>query len=181
MYAPGSTPNIAASKITSEVAAQQRALYAAQRASSASSSQTVSSDFGNSIVNSPQSSRPPSPPTFEAEDDGSWMTPAQRAKAEMAAKAMAAQAAPSVDHRSLLANSQRCATIPRCTSAPGERPPRKSHPASQPAEASSTSQGRQAQGLKSPPKRAELDACDLGKAQGAARTCVLHVATPRET
>jgi hypothetical protein len=30
-------------------------------------------------------------------------------------------------------------------------------------------------------KRAELEACDLWEAQGAARTCVLHIATPRET
>jgi type II secretory pathway pseudopilin PulG len=128
MFAPGMTPNIAAAKISSATAAQLRAQQASlDEVSTVSSSPTVSSDFGNSIVNSPQSSshssRPPSPP-YEAEEDGSWMTPAQRAKAETAARAMAAKEAPSVDHRSLIANSQRCADIPRCSSAPGERPPK---------------------------------------------------------
>jgi hypothetical protein len=207
MYAPGMKPCIANAKISPEVAAQQRALYAAQRASASfSSSQTVSSDFGNSIVNSPQSSRPLSPPTYEAEDDGSWMTPAQRAKAEMAAKAMAAR------HEALLSNSQRCTEIPRCSSAPGEKPPKssqpaQSHPASVPKDGAPASRSRADAGpshqsaeathqapanrtesgqvgprtKESTHKRAELDACDLGEAQGAARTCVLHVATPRET
>jgi hypothetical protein len=187
--------NISASKIPPEVAAQQRALYDAQRASTpASSSQSVSSDFGNSIVNSPQSSRPPSPPTFIADDDGTWMTPAQRAKAELAAQVMATR------HAVLIANSQRCAEIPRCTSAPGERPPRNSHPdthsaqssqapapkddapasrsradagpshqsaeATQQAPASRTVTGQAGPRTKESTKRAELDACDLGDAQG---------------
>jgi hypothetical protein len=116
--------SISASRISQEVAAQQRALLSAQKESlSKTSSSTVSSDFGNSVVNSPQSSRPASPPTFIADDDGAWMTPSQRAKAELAAQVMATR------HAALLANSQRCVDLPRCSSASGERFPKSSQPA----------------------------------------------------
>jgi hypothetical protein len=74
---------------------------------------------------------------LEADDEGSWMTPAQRAKAEIAAKAMAEKPVlPTEAHSHLINQAKRCAEIPRCTSAPGERPSRKSQQKkSQPAPA----------------------------------------------
>jgi hypothetical protein len=53
----------------------------------------------------------------------------QHSDDEMIKRRVQKPASPSVDHRSLIANSQRCADIPRCSSALGERPPKSSHPA----------------------------------------------------
>jgi hypothetical protein len=95
-----------------------------------SSSPTVSSDFGNSIVNSAhasrQSSRQPTPVNSDNEDTDMSL---DQWSAVKHGKKLAAKATPSFDHASLLANSQRCADLPRCSSAPGEEPPKKSQPA----------------------------------------------------
>jgi hypothetical protein len=132
MYAPGATPNISASKISPQVASQQRALYAAQRdaALTTSSSPTMSSDFGNSIVNSPQSSRQSSrqstPINSDNEDDMSY----DQIRAANLGRKMAS----------------RGAQPPRCLSAPGTRPTKssqkKSQPAPAPKDGTSTSRSR---------------------------------------
>jgi hypothetical protein len=72
------------------------------------------SEEGNSIVPSRQSSQ--TTPSPQDDDDWSWMTPDQRRKAEVAAKAMAGRAA-------------KTPQPPRCLSAPGTKAPKKSVPA----------------------------------------------------
>jgi hypothetical protein len=71
------------------------------RSGTTTSSTDVSSDFGNSIVSSPQSTRQPTPLNSDNEDE---MTE---------------------DQKHLLRHAKECSTIPRCASAPGEKLPPK--------------------------------------------------------
>jgi hypothetical protein len=118
MYTPEMDPKLGPKKLSPSEVSQQKAAAQARKESVSSSSSRfttsstpeVSSDFGNSIVNSSQSS--------EVEDeDWSWMTPGERKKAEIAARAL----------------KDKPVQPPRCLSAPGARPPKRQPAKSQPA------------------------------------------------
>jgi hypothetical protein len=107
MYTSETDPELGPKTLSPQEAAQQRAAakalkeFTSSSRFTTSSSPDVSSDFGNSIVTSPQSTRQPTPLNSDNEDD---MTE---------------------DHKRLINHSKKCSSIPRCSSAPGDRPPPK--------------------------------------------------------
>jgi hypothetical protein len=125
MYTSEMDPKSGPKKLSSQEAARQRAMATALRDAerltsssvsrfTTSSSPEVSSDFGNSIGNSAQSSRQSSrqstPMNSDNEDD---MTEDQKRLVKLARKK---------------------SSIPRCSSAPGEKPPTRQPAKSQPAQ-----------------------------------------------
>jgi hypothetical protein len=110
-YTAGMDPKLGPKKLSAHEAARQRAtanaLKLAQSSGFTTSSSDVSSEFGNSIVSSPQPSRQPTPASTPANsDDDDGMTE---------------------DQRRVVAHAKKCSAknVPRCTSAPGTRPPPK--------------------------------------------------------
>jgi hypothetical protein len=122
MYTTEMDPKLGPKKLSSlEVSQQKAAAQALKELSnsspsrfSTSSTPEVSSDFGNSIVNSAQSSRQSSrqstPMNSDNEDD---MTE---------------------DHKRMVKLAKKKSSIPRCSSAPGEKPPTRQPAKSQPAQ-----------------------------------------------
>jgi hypothetical protein len=108
-------PKLGPKTLSAHEAARQRAPANALKMSPSSGFSTISpdisSDFGNSIVSSPQPSRQPTPastPVNSDDDDGI-----------------------TEEHRRVIAHAKKCAmkSVPRCTSAPGMKlPPKKSVP-----------------------------------------------------
>jgi hypothetical protein len=108
-------PKLGPKKLSSHEAAQQRATANALKLSQSSgfptSSSDVSSDFGNSIVSSrvssPQPSRQTTPASIpvNSDDDGGITE----------------------DQKRVVAHAKKCSTrnVPRCTRAPGTKPPPK--------------------------------------------------------
>jgi hypothetical protein len=105
MYTAEMDPKLGPKTLSASEAAHQRSAAQALKEymSSRFSTSTgdVSSDFGNSIINSPQSSRKLTPVNSDNEDE---MTE---------------------DQKKLLKHPKKSSSIPRCTSAPGTAPPRK--------------------------------------------------------
>jgi hypothetical protein len=107
MYTAEMDPRLGPKMLTALEASHQRAVASALKSQggfTTSSSPDVSSDFGNSIVSSPQSTREPTPLNSDNEDE---MTE---------------------DHKRLVNHAKRCSSVPRCTSAPGTKLPPKSAP-----------------------------------------------------
>jgi hypothetical protein len=143
VYTSEMDPELGPKKLSpSEVSQQKAAAQALKEFSSSSpsrfttsSSPEVSSDFGNSIVNSAQSSRQSSrqstPMNSDNEDD---MSDEQKRLARNA-KRKASKAAMTQEQQQMIDLAQRCTSIPRCSSAPGEKPSTRRPAKSQPAQA----------------------------------------------
>jgi hypothetical protein len=108
-YTAEMDPKLGPKKLSAHEAARQRAAANALKLSQ--SNPDISSDFGNSIVSSPQPSRQPTPASTPANsDDDDGMTE---------------------DLKRVVAHAKKCSArnVPRCTRAPGTKlPPKKSVP-----------------------------------------------------
>jgi hypothetical protein len=118
MYTAEMDPKLGPKTLSAHEAARQRAVANALKASltgtsGATSTSDVSSDFGNSIVSSPQPTRQSTPLHSPVNSDDEGMTE---------------------DQKRVVAHAKKCSAknVPRCTSAPGTRPPPKSVPAQEP-------------------------------------------------
>jgi hypothetical protein len=112
MYTAEMDPDLGPKMLTAQEASHQRAIANALKATrsdfTTSSSPEVSSDFGNSIASSPQSTRHPTPLNSDNEDE---MTEDQKR---------------AVNH------AKKCPSVPRCSSAPGTKLPPKAAQAKEP-------------------------------------------------
>jgi hypothetical protein len=116
MYTAEMDPKLGPKTLSAQEAARQRAVANALKVSQSgftTSTADVGSDFGNSIVSSQVSSPQPTRQSTQVHsEDEDEMTE---------------------DQRRVVAHAKKCSgKVPRCTSAPGTRPPPKSAPAREP-------------------------------------------------